>query len=159
MTRPRIKRTTEQIEAPNGDIYLLRPSARTDIHIEDPDPEGRRLLAALDGSLEREELEERFGSEAVGDLLAQLEELGLVEDAADDDLMPTATVERFDRQIRYFADITTGPTPSQCQARLESARIVVLGVGGYPVYLERHRQQRGARAATPRDGAPGQGRL
>lgn len=130
MTRPRIKRTTEQIEAPNGDIYLLRPSARTDIHIEDPDPEGRRLLAALDGSLEREELEERFGSEAVGDLLAQLEELGLVEDAADDDLMPTATVERFDRQIRYFADITTGPTPSQCQARLESARIVVLGVGG-----------------------------
>jgi len=130
MVRPRIKRTTEQIEAPNGDLYLLRPSARTDIQIENPDEEGRRLLAALDGTLERGELEERFGTEAVGDLLAQLEELGLVEDAADDDLIPQATVERFDRQIRYFSDITTGPTPSQCQARLESARIVVLGVGG-----------------------------
>jgi bacteriocin biosynthesis cyclodehydratase domain-containing protein len=130
MLRPRIKRTTEQIEAPNGDLYLLRPSARTDIQIENPDAEGRRLLAALDGTRERAELEEMFGKEAVGDLLAQLEELGLVEDAADDDLIPEAIGERFDRQIRYFADITTGPTPSQCQARLESARIVVLGVGG-----------------------------
>jgi bacteriocin biosynthesis cyclodehydratase domain-containing protein len=130
MTRPRIKRTTEQIESPNGDLYLLRPSAGADIQIENPDPEGRRLLDALDGSLERGELVERFGEEPVNDLLAQLEELGLVEDAADDDLISAETAERFDRQIRYFADITTGPTPSQCQARLESARIVVLGVGG-----------------------------
>ena len=34
MTRPRIKRTTEQIEAPNGDLYLLRPSAGTDVQID-----------------------------------------------------------------------------------------------------------------------------
>lgn len=130
MIRPRIKRTTEQIEAPDGDLYLMRPSAGTDVHIEDPDEDGRQLLAALDGRHERGELERRFGEQAVSDLLAQLEELGLVEDAADDDLVPAATIERFDRQIRYFADITTGPTPSQCQARLESARLVVLGVGG-----------------------------
>jgi molybdopterin-synthase adenylyltransferase len=130
MTRPRIKRTTERIESPDGDIYLLRPSAGADIHIENPDPEGRRLLDALDGSHECSELEERFGEDAVRDLLAQLEELGLVEDAADDDLIPQALTERFDRQIRYFSDITTGPTPSLCQARLASARIVVLGVGG-----------------------------
>jgi molybdopterin-synthase adenylyltransferase len=130
MTRPRIKRTTERIESPDGDIYLLRPSAGADIQIENPDPEGRRLLDALDGSHQRSELEERFGAEAVRDLLAQLEELGLVEDAADDDLIPHGLRDRFDRQIRYFSDITTGPTPSQCQARLSSARIVVLGVGG-----------------------------
>jgi bacteriocin biosynthesis cyclodehydratase domain-containing protein len=130
MTRPRIKRTTEQIEAPNGDLYLLRPSAGADVHIEDPDPDGLQLLAALDGSLEREELAERFGEEAVNSLLAQLEELGLVEDAADDDLISAPIVRRYDRQLRYFSDITTGPSPSQCQARLESARIVVLGVGG-----------------------------
>lgn len=128
--RPRIKRTTERVEAPDGDLFLLRPSAGTDVHIEQPDEEGRLLLDALDGSHERGELEERFGEEAVGDLLAQLEELGLIEDAADDDLIPERVTERFDRQIRYFSDISTGPTPSQCQARLESARVVVLGVGG-----------------------------
>jgi len=130
MLRPRIKRTTERIEAPNGDIYLLRPSAGTDVHIENPDENGRRLLDALDGSRTREQLDERFGEDEVRDLLAQLEELGLAEDAADDDLIPAAIVERFDRQIRYFGDITTGPTPSQAQTRLSEARILVLGVGG-----------------------------
>jgi molybdopterin-synthase adenylyltransferase len=130
MRRPRIKRTTEQIEAPNGDLYLLRPSAGADVHIENPDADGRRLLEALDGALEREELTERFGEEPVNALLAQLEELGLVEDAADDDLIAEPVSKRYDRQIRYFSDITTGPAPSQCQARLEGARVVVLGVGG-----------------------------
>ena len=130
MIRPRIKRTTERVESPNGDIYLLRPSAGADIQIEQPDEEGRRLLAALDGSHSREELEEAFGEQPVGDLLAQLGELGLIEDAIDDEQISPAATARFDRQIRYFSDITVGPTPSECQARLEEARIVVLGVGG-----------------------------
>lgn len=130
MTRPRIKRTTERIEAPNGDIYLLRPSAGTDVHIENPDEQGRQLLDALDGSHTRGELNDRFGANEVDDLLAQLEELGLAEDAADDDLIPAGVSERFDRQLRYFGDITSGPTPSQAQTRLSKARVVVLGVGG-----------------------------
>lgn len=130
MTRPRIKRTTERIESPDGDLYLLRPRAGADVHIEKPDAEGRQLLDALDGTHERRELEARFGEDPVRDLLAQLEELGLVEDAGDDDLIPDRVLDRFDRQLRYFSDITTGPTPSQCQGRLEEARVVVLGVGG-----------------------------
>jgi bacteriocin biosynthesis cyclodehydratase domain-containing protein len=128
--KPRIKRTTERMVAPNGDLFLMRPSAGADVQIEKPDEAGVRLLDALDGASEREELERRFGAAEVADLLAQLEELGLIEDADDDELIAERTMERFDRQIRYFSDISTGPTPSQCQARLESARIVVLGVGG-----------------------------
>ena len=54
----------------------------------------------------------------------------MVEDAADDDRIADSVVERFDRQLRYFSDITTGPTASECQARLEEARVAVLGVGG-----------------------------
>lgn len=130
MQRPRLKRTTQQMEAPNGDVYLLRPSAGADIHIEEPDSEGRRLLAALDGTRTEAELIEEFGAEEVGDLLAQFEELGVVEDASDDDRVSSAVMERFDRQLRYFSDITEGPTASQCQERLEKARIAVLGVGG-----------------------------
>jgi bacteriocin biosynthesis cyclodehydratase domain-containing protein len=130
MQRPRLKRTTQRMEAPNGDIYLLRASAGADVHIENPDPAGRRLLAALDGTRTEEELVEEFGVDEVGDLLAQFEELGVVDDAADDDGIPEAVVERLDRQLRYFSDITTGPTAAECQERLASARIAVLGVGG-----------------------------
>lgn len=130
MTRPRIKRTTERIESPDGDLYLLRPSAGADVHIEQPDAEGLQLLDALDGTHEHRELESRFGEDPVRDLLAQLEELGLIEDAGDDDRITDRVMNRFDRQLRYFSDITTGPSPSQCQERLESARVVVLGVGG-----------------------------
>ncbi len=130
MQRPRLKRTTQRMEAPNGDLYLLRPSAGADIHIEDPDPEGRRLLAALDGTRTEEELIEEFGSDEVGDLLAQFEELGVVEDAAADDGIPGPVVERFDRQLRYFSDITAGPTAAECQERLAKARVAVLGIGG-----------------------------
>jgi len=118
------------MEAPNGDLYLLRPSAGADIHIEDPDEEGRQLLAALDGTRTREQLVEEFGADEVGDLLAQFEELGVVEDAADDDRIPEKVIKRFDRQLRYFSDITTGPTASQCQEILADSRIAVLGVGG-----------------------------
>jgi len=130
MDRPRIKRTTQRMDAPNGDLYLLRPSAGADIHIEDPDEEGRRLLDALDGSHTRGELVEQFGEPEVNDLLAQLEELGVVEDAADDDLIDDEVIARFDRQLRYFSDVTRGPSASECQGRLEKARIAVLGVGG-----------------------------
>jgi predicted HAD superfamily phosphohydrolase len=90
MRRPRIKRTTESIGSPEGDIYLMRPSADSDIRIERPNEEERELLEALDGERTLEQLQERFGEEAVGDLISQLQELEIVEDAADDDLVPAA---------------------------------------------------------------------
>ena len=131
MRRPRIKRTTEEIETPDGDVYLLRPSAENDIRIEQPDAEERRLLAAVDGQRTLAELRAEFGTEEVDDLIAQLGELEVVEDAADDELVPAAELERFDRQLRYFSDVGSGGiTPSQCQERLREAKIAVLGVGG-----------------------------
>ncbi len=131
MSRPRIKKTTEIIESPEGDLYLMRPSAGADIRIERPNEEQRLLLDSLDGTQTREQLVARFGQEAVGDTLAQLEELGAVEDAADDDRLGSEVLARFDRQLRYFSDIRVeGPTPAECQERLAAARVVVFGVGG-----------------------------
>jgi bacteriocin biosynthesis cyclodehydratase domain-containing protein len=128
--RPRIKRTVQRFDAPNGDIYLMRGGAPTDVHIEQPDASERRLLAAVDGTCGRDELMAEFGEQPVDDLLAQFGELGLLEDAADDDLIAPGVAARFDRQIRYFADISEGPSASECQGRLENARVAVLGVGG-----------------------------
>ena len=118
------------MDGPKGDLYLLRPSAGNDIRIENPDEGTRQLLAALDGTRTRVELDERFGEGKVDEAITQLQELGLAEDAADDDLIDPQTFARFDRQLRYFSDVATDQTPSECQNRLESARIAVLGVGG-----------------------------
>jgi molybdopterin-synthase adenylyltransferase len=129
--RPRIKRTTESIGSPDGDVLLMRPSADSDIRIENPDAEQRRLLEALDGEHPLEQLREEFGRQEVDDLISQLGELEVVEDAADDDLLAPGELARFDRQLRYFSDVGTQElTPSECQARLREARVAVLGVGG-----------------------------
>lgn len=131
MRRPRIKRTTESIVSPEGDVYLLRPSADSDIRIEGPGEEDRRLLVALDGEHTVEQLQEEFGEQAVADLIAQLQELEVVEDAADDDLLEAGELARFDRQLRYFSDVGRPELPpSECQRRLRQAKIAVLGVGG-----------------------------
>jgi hypothetical protein len=100
MLRPRIKRTTEPIGSPDGDIFLMRPSAGNDIRIEQPDEKERQLLEALDGAHTRQQLYEEFGEEATADTIAQLQELDVVEDAADDDLLPATELARFDRQLR-----------------------------------------------------------
>jgi bacteriocin biosynthesis cyclodehydratase domain-containing protein len=128
--RPRLKRTTESFTAPGGNFHLIRPSDDSDVVVETPTDEQRELLQALDGTHQLSELEARFGSEEVGTTLAQLRELQVVEDAADDDRIPTPERERFDRQLRCFSDAVGAPTPSECQARLSEAKVAVLGVGG-----------------------------
>ncbi|MGN6256940.1 MAG: TOMM precursor leader peptide-binding protein [Solirubrobacterales bacterium] len=130
MQRPRIKRTTEQMETPEGDVYLMRPSAGQDIRIEQPDEKERRLLAALDGERTLAQLHDEFGRETVDEALAQMQELGVIEDAADDELLEPGELERYDRQLRYFSDVGEGVTASQCQERLREAKIAVMGVGG-----------------------------
>lgn len=129
--RPRLKRTIESIEAPDGDVVLLRSSAE-DIRISKPSAEERGLLRALDGSHSIGELNAEFGAQRVGEAMAGMQARDLIEDAADDELVPPAELARFDRQMRYFSDLTRpqGPTPSECQKRLRQARVVVLGVGG-----------------------------
>jgi molybdopterin-synthase adenylyltransferase len=129
--RPRIKRTTEPIDSPDGDVLLMRPSAGNDIRIERPDEQERRLLAALDGEHTLEQLHEEFGEKSVGDVISQLQELEVVEDGADDDLLVEGELARFDRQLRYFSDVGNGELmPSECQRRLREAQVAVLGVGG-----------------------------
>jgi bacteriocin biosynthesis cyclodehydratase domain-containing protein len=75
-------------------------------------------------------LNHEFGEEQVEDLISQISELGLGEDASDDERIAPETLERFDRQMRYFSDVSTGLPPSQCQRKLGDARIAVLGIGG-----------------------------
>jgi bacteriocin biosynthesis cyclodehydratase domain-containing protein len=131
LSRPRIKRTTESFKSPEGDVYLRRPSSERDVKIEQPRELDERLLEALDGEHTLERLREEFGGELVDDTIAQMQELAVIEDAADDDLIDPTEYARFDRQLRYFSDIAPGGlVPSECQRRLREAKVAVLGVGG-----------------------------
>ena len=87
--------------------------------------------AALDGEHTLEDLHGEFGAEKVDDTISQMQELEVIEDAADDDLIAPEERTRFDRQLRYFSDIGGGKlVPSECQRRLREAKVAVLGVGG-----------------------------
>jgi bacteriocin biosynthesis cyclodehydratase domain-containing protein len=130
LRRPRIKRTIEQLEMPDGDVYLLQASREATVQIAKPDEQERLLLAALDGEHTLEQLYEEFGEDAVDDAISQLRQLEMIEDAADDDRLAPGELERFDRQLRYFSDIGGELTPADCQEKLREAKIAVLGVGG-----------------------------
>ena len=55
--RPRLKRSIVQIEAPDGDLILMRTTGG-DVRVGKPDGSERALLAALDGTHGLVELEE-----------------------------------------------------------------------------------------------------
>ena len=132
MERPRLKTTTELFSAPGGDICLLRPSA-------DSRPRARGRRGARAASWSRGSTGGRPGAsstpssarEPVDELLELLDGEGLVEDAGAYDALTAAERGRYDRQLRYFADVAPdGLTAPDCQLRLREARVVVLGVGG-----------------------------
>ena len=119
------------IDAPGGDLILMRTNA-ADVRVGCPARGERELLAALDGRSTVDELCERFGATTVGEVVSQMQALELLEDAEDDDRIPTPVRERFDRQLRYFSDVgaAAGLTASECQLRLRESEVAVLGVGG-----------------------------
>lgn len=131
MNLPRLKRTIEPIESPEGDLILMRTCAE-DIRVEAPGRTGRELLRALDGTHSVEELNARFGSAEVRETLSAMRALNLLDDASEEERLSFSIRERFDRQLRYFGDIGTPDsiTPTACQERLEASRVAILGVGG-----------------------------
>lgn len=131
MDRPRIKRTKELLTTGAGDVYVLQPAEGSDLVIEQPDTTTRALLAALDGTRPVDELELDFGAARVAEALRLLSDHGLLDDAADDARVTPRERARYDRQLRYFSDVSSGAlAPSEYQRRLREARVLILGLGG-----------------------------
>jgi bacteriocin biosynthesis cyclodehydratase domain-containing protein len=130
----RLARTVEVFEASDGDVYVLRGGADAKFTLEAHDAAARELLRRLAGDGGGvDELAagcDRPAAE-VGAALAELDGLGLLERAGDRDaaLLGPEALERFDRQLAYFADMRPGAA-SQMQARLAAAHVAVIGVGG-----------------------------
>lgn len=131
MQRPRIKRTTEFLDTPAGDLILMRASVNEEITFENASPRQRQFVSMLDGNHRLADLRAEFGATVVDETIEQLDEAGVLEDAVDDERVPTAELERFDRQLRYLSDIGDSIlTPSERQERLREATVAFLGVGG-----------------------------
>jgi bacteriocin biosynthesis cyclodehydratase domain-containing protein len=131
MERPRLKRTKEVLTTEVGDLYILLPGEESDLVIEQPDTKARSLLAELDGTRRLDELELNFGAARVREALRLLSDNALLEDAADDERVLPRERARYDRQLRYFSDVSTDPLPpSEFQRRLREARVLILGLGG-----------------------------
>lgn len=131
MNKPRLKITTEVLATPDGELCLLRPSADADLVLEGADERCRALIGRLDGTAPRAALDAEFGAPVVTELLDLLAGEDLLEDASSYEALAPDDCERYDRQLRYFADTApAGLTAPECQARLRDARVVVLGVGG-----------------------------
>jgi bacteriocin biosynthesis cyclodehydratase domain-containing protein len=131
MLRPRLKTTTEVFTTPDGELCLLRPSGDADLVLEGAGERGRELVMRLDGRSSRTALDAEFGTECVSELVELLAGEQLLEDASAYDVLPAEERGRYDRQLRYFADLApAGISAPDCQARLRGARVIVLGVGG-----------------------------
>jgi bacteriocin biosynthesis cyclodehydratase domain-containing protein len=133
--RPRLRQSLERFPASDGTLYLLSPGAGDDLALPALGPHQRALLDGLDGTRTVDDLagvHPELTVAEVTETLAQLSELGLVEDAAaDGDWLSATEQERYDRQLEYFGELVGGgDTRAACQARLREARVIVIGLGG-----------------------------
>jgi molybdopterin/thiamine biosynthesis adenylyltransferase len=132
---PRLKPAVQVIDVEGADLRL-RASER-DFAIDDPPAWAASFFRALDGERELPVIASALrdagadvSPDELAETLVQLQELGLVEDAADDRLLTDGERERYDRQLRYFGDSAApGASAASHQIRLREATVAVLGLG------------------------------
>jgi molybdopterin-synthase adenylyltransferase len=135
LARPRVRRSIETFPASDGTLYLLRAGLGDDLALPGLSARQRTLLDGLDGTRTLPQLvalhPDLSDTEVTG-TLEQLDDLGLIEDAAaDGEWLSPAEQERYDRQLEYFGELVAGgESRAACQARLRQARVVVIGLGG-----------------------------
>ena len=133
---PRLRQSVERFPASDGTLYLLRPGCGDDLALPALSPRERALIDGLDGTRAVDDLVRPASgahrARRSPATLAQLGELGLIEDAAaDGDWLSAAEQQRYDRQLEYFGELVAGgESRAACQARLREARVVVIGLGG-----------------------------
>jgi bacteriocin biosynthesis cyclodehydratase domain-containing protein len=137
--RPRLRESVEVLRAASGDLYLM-PVVGSDLVLRAPSRAQHALLEALDGTRSVRQIaalvadvDPAIGFESVATAIAELHELRIVENAAGDEHPDLTPLERsrFDRQLRYFADMATDEVAcAEAQVRLKRSTVAVIGLGG-----------------------------
>jgi bacteriocin biosynthesis cyclodehydratase domain-containing protein len=131
--RPRLRATIEVLAPGDGAIYLVRPGDEPDLALDDT-PQARGLLDSIDGTRGAGEIVDAVDTTeraAVARALVELRDLGVVDDARDDERADALELARYDRQLRYLADLAPPRTSRVAlQHRIGAAHVLILGVGG-----------------------------
>jgi bacteriocin biosynthesis cyclodehydratase domain-containing protein len=133
----RLRPSLEPFGASDGNIYLLDGGPTAELVVEDATAPQRALLELLsEGVADLDDLAERLERRGHGRdeipldaVVAQLQDAGVLERPPLGAIGPEET-ERYGRQLLYFAGAAPHLHPQHAQARLQAARVVVLGCGG-----------------------------
>ncbi len=132
MTTYVLRDMVEAFPAADGAIYFLSGGTHAEHVLEEPTALERRVLELLHAPRTRAELVgDPREAGAVDDLLAELDELGLLEARADGSATPLLTqeaAERYDRQLGYFARVSRA-RGQETQRRLLGATVAIIGCG------------------------------
>ena len=135
--RPRLRRSVDPRITEAGTLYVLRGPDQPDLELTGPVDLLQRLLTLADGTRTFDTLADELApGEAERAELRQLAEALIVEGVLDDAqeegaLLPAGEVDRFGRQLAYFADMAgSAAAAARCQRRLSEATVCLLGLGG-----------------------------
>lgn len=137
-TVPRLKDSVELFTSPDGTIHLLPATHATDFAITDPIEAHHRTFSLLTEGRTASEIcrlvnqETGIDETAVASFLRDLAAAGLLHNITPiASEIPPDELERYDRQLRYFAELVPYETkPVEIQHRLRRARVGILGLGG-----------------------------
>ena len=132
--RPRLLGALEPVSA-KGRLFLLSPHLDSDLELAGAPTGSLALMRMLDGERDMPQLVRdaaRHGLDecSVRELVAELRDAHLIEDAAEYQRLSALERERFDRQLRYFAGCLAPRPRAQAQLALRDASVAVLGLGG-----------------------------
>lgn len=132
--KPHLKITNP---AYNVESSVMVPVCGSMLEIEDPDGDVRTLLTLLDGNRTVAEIDSAFhglrpGSEFdVPAAVAQLDESGLIDDAAAPTVLSAYELERWKRNLGFFETYASmSRNKYTMQERLTDCRVALLGIGG-----------------------------
>lgn len=132
--RPLLKITNPAYHV-DDTVFVQRCGAM--LEIEDPDGDVRGLLALLDGSRTLDDIDTTFHQQRPGsaldvrDAVRQLDDAGLVDDAAAATTLDDYELERWKRNLGFF-ETYAGLNRSKyaMQERIRDTKVALLGVGG-----------------------------
>jgi molybdopterin/thiamine biosynthesis adenylyltransferase len=139
MRRPQVKETNPVYRI--GDTVLI-PRCGEMLEIEDPDGDVGRLLDLMDGHNTAKEIEAAFKEVSpasvleVGEVIAQLDDAGLLVDGAAPALPSAYHRERWKRNLGFFETYASlSHSSSDMQAQICDLRVALIGLGGVGSHL------------------------